>query len=230
MNATQLYRRLGSRDRRFACKWILGAVGLAACALALGFQSPPVTLVHYPYLQNLGADHVTIVWSARANQGASVQYSTDASFSRSAPVTSVRTFDSSQTDMGFTFYQYRADLTGLSPGTTYNYQVLVGGANVTPESDYHFKTPGPGPFSFLVFGDSGDGSSHQLAVTLQLVTEQPSFIIHVGDIAYESGTFNEFTANYFEYYKTLQRRACFFTIAGNHELYNDKSAPYLALH
>jgi uncharacterized protein (TIGR03437 family) len=132
--------------------------------------------------------------------------------------------------MGFTFYQYRAYLTGLAPGTAYFYRVIEGGVNVTPESGYRFSTPGPGPVSFLVLGDSGDGSSHQLAVTLQMVTEQPNFVVHVGDIAYESGTYNEFTANYFEYYKTLQRRACFFTIAGNHEYYTQNSAPYLALH
>jgi len=51
-------------------------------------------------------------------------------------------------------------------------------------------------------------------VTLQMVTEHPNFVVHVGDIAYQSGTYNEFTANYFEYYYTLMRRACFFTIAG----------------
>jgi uncharacterized protein (TIGR03437 family) len=132
--------------------------------------------------------------------------------------------------MGFTFYQYRADVTGLAPGTAYSYRVIQGGQNVTPESDYRFSTPGPGPFSFLAFGDSGDGSNNQLAVTLQMVTEHPNFVVHVGDIAYQSGTYNEFTANYFEYYYTLMRRACFFTIAGNHEYITQYSAPYLALH
>ena len=223
------------RDHPVTRRRIIGFLGGGVvCALALAF--PPLlaaTLVHRPYLQNLGADHVTIVWSARENQSASVQYSTDASYSRSAPVEPVRTFLSSQTDMGFTFYQYRADLTGLSPGTTYSYRVIQGGQNVTPESDtppYRFSTPGPGPVSFLVFGDSGDGSSHQLAVTLQLVKENPNFVVHVGDITEESGTYNELTANYFEYYYTLMRRVCFFTIAGNHEYITQYSAPYLALH
>src|ERR1035437_1381976 len=226
MNASQ-----SGRDHPVSRRWIIGLVGVVACASALAFPPPPAaTLVHRPYLQNLGADHVTIVWSTLENQSASVQYSTDASFSRSAPVEPVRTLLSSQTDMGFTFYQYRADLTGLSPGTAYSYRIIEGGAYATPESGYPFSTPGPGPVGFLVFGDSGDGSSHQLAVTLQLVTEHPNFVIHVGDIAYESGTYNEFTANYFEYYYTLMRGVCFFTIAGNHEYITQNSAPYLALH
>jgi uncharacterized protein (TIGR03437 family) len=226
MNASQ-----SGRDHPVSRRWIIGLVGVVACASALAFPPPPAaTLVHRPYLQNLGADHVTIVWSTLENQSASVQYSTDASFSQSAPVEPVRTFLSSQTDMGFTFYQYRADLTGLSPGTAYSYRIIEGGAYATPESGYPFSTPGPGPVSFLVFGDSGDGSSHQLAVALQLVTEHPNFVIHVGDIAYEAGTYNEFTANYFEYYYTLMRGVCFFTIAGNHEYITQNSAPYLALH
>jgi uncharacterized protein (TIGR03437 family) len=231
MNPTQPCRDPGSRDHRVSRRSIAGIVGVVACAFALlGFQQPTAaTLVHSPYLQNLGADHVTIVWSTLENESASVQYSTDTSFSQSVPASAPIAFPSTQTDMGFTFYQYRAVLTGLSPGTAYSYRVIEGG-NITPESNYRFSTPGPGPVSFLVLGDSGDGSSHQLAVTLQLVTEQPNFVVHVGDIAYESGTYNEFTANYFEYYKTLQRRACFFTIAGNHEYYTDNSAPYLALH
>jgi len=220
------------RDHPVTRRWIIGSLGgVVACALALAFPSPlAATFVHRPYLQNLGADHVTILWSALENQSASVQYSTDASFSRSAPAGPVRTFPASQTNMGFTFYQYRTDLTGLSPGTAYSYRIILGGQNVTPESDYRFSTPGPGPFNFLVFGDSGDGSNNQLAVTLQMVTEHPNFIVHVGDIAYQSGTYNEFTANYFEYYYTLMRRACFFTIAGNHEYITQYSAPYLALH
>jgi uncharacterized protein (TIGR03437 family) len=228
MNASE-----SGRDHPVSRRWIIGLVGVVACALALAFPPPlAATLVHRPYLQNLGADHVTIVWSAREIQIASVQYSTDASFSRSAPA-SVLTFRSAQTNMGFDFYQYRANLAGLSPGTAYSYRVIMGGQNVdpnTPPSVYRFSTPGPGPVSFLVFGDSGDGSSHQLAVALQLVKEQPNFVVHVGDIAYQSGTYNEFTANYFEYYYTLMRQVCFFTIAGNHEYITQYSAPYLALH
>src|ERR1039457_3121603 len=226
MNASQ-----SGRDHPVSRRWIIGLVGVVACASALAFPPPPAaTFVHRPYLQNLGADHVTIVWSTLENQSASVQYSTDASFRGSGPAGPVRTFLSSQTDMGFTFYQYQADLTGLSPGTAYSYRVMEGGAYLTPQTGYPFTTPGPGPVSFLVFGDSGDGSSHQLAVALQLVTEHPNFVVHVGDIAYQSGTYNEFTANYFEYYYTLMRRACFFTIAGNHEYVTQYSAPYLALH
>jgi len=67
-----------------------------------------------------------------------------------------------KTDMGFTSTS-TAPTSPASPRHAYFYRVIEGGVNVTPESGYRFSTPGPGPVSFLVLGDSGDGSSHQLA-------------------------------------------------------------------
>jgi acid phosphatase type 7 len=212
---------------------VAGLLAVVVCVLAAGVAPlPAATFVQAPYLQNMGTDHVTILWSARENQSATVQYSTDASFSRTAQASIRNTFSQRQTGMGFEFYQYRADLTGLSAGTTYNYRVMMGGQPAdtnTPQSKYLFKTAGAGPFTFLVYGDSGDSSSHQIAVALQMAKEQPNFVIHVGDIAYESGTYTEFTNNYFADYPSLMRSTCFFPIAGNHEYYTDNSAPYLAL-
>ena len=132
--------------------------------------------------------------------------------------------------MGITFYQFQADLTGLSPGTSYSYRVVVDGQNLTPEPERRFRTMAPGPFSFLVIGDSGLGTAPQQSIALQMGAENPDLMLHVGDIAYESGTFEEFQANYFEYYWTLMRRVPFFPVAGNHDTSTEASAPYLALH
>jgi uncharacterized protein (TIGR03437 family) len=177
----------------------------------------------------MGADHVTVVWSTRENLSGSVQYSTDQSFSHSSAAR-VRAFPPSVTGMGITFYQFQADLTGLSPGTSYSYRVVVDGQNLTPEPERRFRTMSPGPFSFLVLGDSGLGTAPQQSIALQMAAEKPDLMLHVGDIAYESGTFEEFQANYFEYYWTLMRRVPFFPVAGNHEYLTQASAPYLALH
>jgi len=141
MNTSQ-----SGRDRSGYAQVVRRSVRWAVvCAWALAFPPPlaAATLVHRPICKTRGGPR-HIVWSARENESASVQYSTDASFSLSAPMEPVRTFLSSQTDMGFTFYQYRADLTGLAPALPYSYQVIQGGQNVTPESDYRFSTPGPG--------------------------------------------------------------------------------------
>src|SRR5207253_543118 len=107
-----------------------------------------------------------------------------------------------------------------------------GADNVPPGGEYTFHTAGPGPYSFLVFGDSGAGTTGQRDILNQMLKESQSynFVLHVGDIAYERGTFEEFTANHFGYYFTLMRRACFFPVPGNHEYYSPNAAPYMALH
>ena len=202
--------------------------------IVLGFlvfaaASAAATLVHRPYLQNMGADHVSVIWSTRENLAGTVEYSTDQSFSHST-VARVKAFPPSITGMGITFYQFQADLDGLSPGTNYSYRVVVDGQNLTPEAERRFRTMAPGPFRFLVLGDSGLGTAPQQTIALRMAAETPDLMLHVGDIAYESGTFEEFQANYFEYYWTLMRRVPFFPVAGNHEYITQGSAPYLALH
>src|SRR6266568_4838363 len=110
MNAFQPCRGLGSRDRKFARRQFAGLLGVAVCALAIAVPAlPAATFVHAPYLQNMGTDHVTIVWSARENQSATVQFSTDMSFSRTTAAFT-RPFNPDKTGrtgmLGITFYQY----------------------------------------------------------------------------------------------------------------------------
>src|ERR1044071_4081662 len=105
--------------------------GLIAFGL-IGCAAHGATLVQRPYLQNERPDRGTIMWSTRENLLGSVQYSTDRSFAQSVPAV-VREFQRSVTGLGYTFYQYRADLSGLAPGTEYSYQVTVGGQNLTPD-------------------------------------------------------------------------------------------------
>jgi uncharacterized protein (TIGR03437 family) len=58
---------------------------------------------------------------------------------------------------------------------------------------------------------------------------QPDLVLHVGDIAYENGTFDEFTSNYFAYYASLMRRVPWFAVPGNHEYQTSRAAPFIAL-
>ena len=217
--------RLGDRVSRREQVRLL--VLLAGAWVFCGVAHSAVTLVHRPYLQNLSGNHVTIMWSARENLAGSVQYSTDSSFTQQSAAR-IGVFTPSTTNLSFTFYQYTAELTGLAPGATYSYRIAMGSA-VVPDTTYRFRTAGPGPFSFLVFGDSGAGTAGQVALTLQMVNETPNLVLQVGDIAYEDGTFEQFQANFFDYYFSLLRQACFFMVPGNHEYYTANAAPYLAL-
>jgi len=69
---------------------------LALCSLALGVQAWAVTLLQRPYLQNVRENRATVMWSARENTGAVLEYSPDQEFSFSVPAR-VRTFPINQT-------------------------------------------------------------------------------------------------------------------------------------
>jgi acid phosphatase type 7 len=139
-------------------------------------------------------------------------------------------FAPAETALPATYYQYQADITGLSPGNSYSYSVIVDGQDLaSAPSQFSFTTPAPGKFSFLSFGDSGADSPAQRSL-IQLMAAEPGIakVIHVGDVAYESGTFAQFETNYFALYAPLMSRMPFFTTPGNHDYETNNAAPYLA--
>jgi uncharacterized protein (TIGR03437 family) len=184
-------------------------------------------------------DRVTVVWSIRETDIGQVQYSTDPTFPASSTNTVTATFvrfipeSATQTVPGG-FNQFNAVLTGLTAPTVYYYRVLYGTQNLTNDGTHayqQFRTPVPtGHFRFLVFGDSGLNSPAQQSVLNQMLTETPDLVLHVGDIAYDSGTYDEFGANYFDYYFSMMWHVPFFPVPGNHEYYTDAGAPYFSLH
>lgn len=210
--------------RKLACR--LGALALCA-AVALW----AATLARYPYLQNVRSDRATVLWTTLEKGLGTVEYSTDRSFSRRATAR-VREFLPSETGLGYTYYQYEAELAGLSPGTEYLYRVTVDGQIMpTPENDEaRFRTAGPPPFQFLVFGDSGTGSEGQLQVAARMTAERPALLLHAGDVVMPVGGFPEYQAFYFDPYARLMLRAPIFPCPGNHDYETRDAAPYLAVH
>jgi uncharacterized protein (TIGR03437 family) len=210
--------------KMFAGQAILGLVPLGLIA----FASQAATLVQRPYLQNEREGRVTILWSARENLPSVVQYSSDQVSWQSVASQVPREFLASATGLSYTFYQYRVDLANLTPGTAYSYRVLMGGENASPDANYRFRTASPGPFSFLVFGDSGQGTSGQVAVALRLATEQPDLVLHVGDVSQINGVFDDYTSYYFDFYYSLMLQVPFYSVPGNHDYYTANAIPYLS--
>src|SRR5207237_7741310 len=110
----------------------------------------------FPYLQNVRSDRASILWGTLEAGTGQVKYSSDGVNYRF--VTARSTFFS-RTDTGLlnNYVQYQADLTGQTPGTNYVYGISVNGQDIPAAGETRFRTAGPGPFNFLVLGDSGWG-------------------------------------------------------------------------
>ena len=219
------------------------AAGVPLAILSAPTLARAATLSRYPYLQNVAGDRATVMWATLESGSGTVRYSTDQKTWRTATAR-IRAFSSALTGLVFTFYQYEADLTALSPGADYYYQVMMDGSQMTEV--IRFRTAGPGAFTYLALGDSGINSTEQRTLAAMMMREpNVSLVVHTGDIAYLHGTFQEFQSNHFDIYGSsspalngnMMRSIPFFLTPGNHEYYNQEYYPpsgglfpYLSLH
>ncbi|MEC8906657.1 MAG: fibronectin type III domain-containing protein, partial [Verrucomicrobiota bacterium] len=124
--------------------------------------------------------------------------------------------------------QFEAKISNLDSNSTYYYSVFDGKKRLTPKnSSYYFKThPQPGtksPLYFWVVGDSGTGGENQAKVHTamrkynQVKNLELDMYIHVGDMAYTSGTDGEFSERFFKMYEPTLRNTVCWAAMGNHE-------------
>lgn len=81
--------------------------------------------------------------------------------------------------------------------------------------------------SFIVFGDSGNGSSEQKELAQLMLNYDFDLMLHTGDIAYPSGAKDQLTRNFFEIYSQHLKKAPFYPSAGNHDYMTSDLGPYL---
>jgi MYXO-CTERM domain-containing protein len=178
---------------------------LAAIAMA-------TELDREPYLQRLGTESVTVVWRGTTPHSASVFYGKD----------SKKPEHSEASPVGL---QHEVVLSGLEPNTRYRYRVVGPTGALSKKDSYTFKTaPVTGardPFRMWVVGDSGTGGDAQYRVKdamKQVVGKDlPDLYLHVGDMAYGSGTDSEFTSRFFLPYQELLSSIPVWPAIGNHE-------------
>jgi acid phosphatase type 7 len=196
---------------------------------AVPAPSQSISILRSPFLQSMRPDSVTVMWATLQPGTGYVWYSSNGSRPALARARR-RTYFPNETGMSFPYEQYQADLVGLKPNRQYVYSAMVNSQQIGDVMSCHFRTAGPGPLDFLVFGDSGQATSAQDAVASRIGLEHPAFILHVGDIAYMDGSFEQYHSKYFKYYSGLMSCVPFFPTPGNHDYMTNSAAPYLALH
>ena len=207
-----------------------GTVQPTRTARAATTLSAQLRLVRYPYVQNVADDRATILWATRGAGVATADYFTRQTFPERV-IASTREFLPSETGLSAPFYQHQVELNGLLSNTEYFYRVALNGQNLAPRDRLlRFSTAGRGPFSFLVFGDSGMGTSAQYQLAQLKVRDHPALVLHTGDIGYWTGAYADYQERYFDYYRNLMKRVPFFPTPGNHDYLTANASPYLSVH
>lgn len=124
--------------------------------------------------------------------------------------------------------QMWATIGDLLPDTTYCYQIVAAGEPLTERTGFRTapRADSTRPVRILAFGDSGYGGADQRALAAQMMTVPFELAIHVGDIAYESGTIRELEDHAFSFYASWLRHVPIFPVAGDHEYRTDDARPF----
>jgi hypothetical protein len=192
-----------------------------------GTGPDPVTLVRGPYLQQVGAASAIVVWATRESGTATVQYQAGSGTTSTATATS--TYRASSSTGIPSYYQHEALLNGLTPDTTYQYDLRLGTVDPTPgvvDSFHTAPAAGSGTIRLIAFGDSGNWSSAQSHIASLITADTFDLAVHTGDVVYSQGTYAQFETNFFPFYRAWMRQKAIFPSIGNHDDMTASATPY----
>ncbi len=178
-------------------------------------------LERHPYLQRGTPNAITVVWTTQATSTGAVEVGL-------APDQLDTTVAS-----GAAGTQHEVTLGGLDPDTRYYYRVIGDGEPLAGGDELHtFLTAPPSgtdaKFRAWIVGDSGTGGGMQALVRDAMVQhaglDQPHIYLHLGDMAYSDGTYDEFTTNFYAPYADILRNTVVWPTMGNHEGHTSSSS------
>lgn len=202
-----------------ACKPSLGD------PMAVGSSMAPFERA--PYVQAVDTTSAVVVWLAEETARDSFRYRADGR--GTWRVASVEAGEDRIDGTNGRLAVRRARLAGLPPGGRVEYEVWAGDRKIGPIE--FGVAPRPAAMRddtvfVLAFGDSGWGSPEQVRLAGLMADERWDLAVHVGDIAYNSGSDQDFTLRHFHIYEALLARVPFFPAPGNHDLRAAGTGPY----
>jgi hypothetical protein len=118
-----------------------------------------------------------------------------------------------------TMQVHRCELTGLKPGTEYQFHLG------NPDDEFRFRTMPAKATNTLQFVSGGDcgANAHAIATNILAARQEPYFALIGGDLAYDNGkspaTFTQFLRNYHEHMVDPEGRLIpMLSCIGNHEV------------
>lgn len=180
--------------------------------VVLLFFTGSVTLTRGPYLQSVTTTSAIIVWRTDLPGSSRVDYGVG-DFTHSI-------------DLPDPTIEHVVTLTDLITGTEVLYRVSTGGVELASGSFRTAAAPDQA-FTFAAIGDSGIGSTAQVAVADRMVALDPHFVLHTGDVVYPDGQVAGYDPFFFQPYQALARRAPIYPTLGNHDYHTQRGQPYL---
>jgi len=203
------------KRRRKALRVLFYAMLFVAAGLCLYAFWPwlmPAFIHEGPMVQKTGAREASLVWY----------------MSRPVDETLSVTIEQGARSFAVTTRGRRclAKLSDLTPGQSYDYEILLGDRGLTYNKIRTAKTADQ-PFSFLVFGDSGRATQEQYILAARMAEHNVDFILHTGDLVYGKGERRHFYERLFKPYEKMLARTCFWPCVGNHDVQEPvDQAPY----
>lgn len=195
-----------------------------ACGADGGMLAEASMVARKPYLQQVTDRSATFGWVTSAPGGQTVEVTKpQTTESGSAPAERDNGVDRALTES-----QMWSTVGNLEPDTIYCYRLLVNGLPVTEKIGFRTAPAADSTrtIGVMVFGDSGGGGTDQWALRSQMEEVPYQLIIHTGDVAYESGSLDQYEANVFDVYADLFRHIPFFPASGNHDYGTNAAKPF----
>ncbi|RZO64810.1 MAG: metallophosphoesterase family protein [Sandaracinaceae bacterium] len=190
-------------------------------------------LWRWPYLESVTASSARVAWTSTGGGRAVVRWAPSPDGPWQEVEATAEMFPTDRTEQARDYVGYDATLRGLSPNAAYCYEIVEDGVVLARNLRLDTAWDGTGrPVRILALGDSGSGSDDQLAVRdafmeRSLEGGEHDIFLHLGDMAYGSGTFSEFEERFFDIYQGLMHRVPVYPTMGNHEAKTDNGQPYL---
>ncbi len=161
-------------------------------------------LTRGPYLQSVTTSTIIVVWETDQPSQGEVAYGET---EEHGSIVADSTMDT----------RHAVTLTGLEPYTTYHYRVESSGVPLSEELTFRTAAgPDQTEFTFVAFGDTQTQHQVHQAVVDRIVTLEPDFVLHTGDLV-DLGSAIPYWKIFFEVERELAARAPLFPALGNHD-------------
>lgn len=189
------------------------------------------TLRRWPYIQSVTPTSARVIWTTTSGGTGTVRFRSPTG-DWTEVTANAEAFNTERTEDSEDYVAFDAALTGLQPSSVVCYEVLEDGVPLATGLGFRTAWTGAGAETgertvrILAFGDSGQSSDGQFALTALFEDEDYDLFLHLGDMAYGSGTFPEFEEHMFTVYRNFLHRVPSWPSIGNHEDKTDRAQPY----